>query len=138
MPVNAQPYLNFEGSAEEALELYKKVLGAEVTLLMRCGEAPGPAPKPGLENKILHSAFRVGSSTLFATDGYNNNTPKFEGVSIALELKDEAEAKRVYDGLSAGGQPFMPLASTFFAKSFGMLKDKWGLTWMVNVPAEMT
>src|SRR5215813_7904068 len=132
MPVSANPYINFEGRCEEALELYKKVAGAEVTMLMRCKEAPdGPTPKPELADKILHSAFRIGASTLFATDGYNNNVAKFEGVSIAIEVKDDAEAKQVYAGLADGGQGFMPLQATFFSPSFGMLKDKFGLTWMV-------
>ena len=138
MPANVQPYLNFEGSAEEALGLYKKVLGAEVTMLMRCGEAPpgsGPTPKPEFKDKILHAAFRIGASTLFASDGYNSGAAKFDGVSLSVEAKDAAEAKRIYDGLADGGTPFMPLSKTFFSDSFGMLKDKFGLTWMVTVPA---
>ena len=135
MAANAQPYLNFEGCAEQALDFYKKVLGAEVTMLMRCGEAPGPAPKPGLENKILHAAFRIGSSTLFASDGYNSGKAKFEGVSLSVEASDPVEAERIFDGLAEGGIATMPLAPTFFAESFGMVKDRFGLTWMVIVPA---
>lgn len=133
--VNAQPYINFNGRAEEALDLYKRVLAAEVRLLMRCKDAPGPTPTPGLENKILHSEVQIGSSTLFITDGRNTNTIEFKGVSISVEASNEAEAKRIFDGLADGGTVTMALAPSFFAKSFGMLTDRFGLEWLVIVPA---
>ena len=134
--MKAQPYINFEGHAEEALNFYKKAIGAEIGMVMRCGEAPeGPTPRPELKDKILHSEFRVGSTVLFASDGYNSNNAKFEGISIALEVANEAEADRAFTALADGGAVTMPLTKTFFAKSFGMLKDKFGVTWMINCPA---
>ena len=130
--MNVKPYLNFEGRCEEALEFYKKAVGAKIEMLMRCKDAPEPNQiKPGLENKILHSSFTIGDFTIMATDGYNQNKPNFNGISLALAASNEGEAKRLFDALADGGQVRMPLTKTFFSPAFGMLADKFGVPWMV-------
>ena len=134
--MKVQPYLNFEGRCEEALEFYKKAVGAKVDMMMRCKDAPEPSQiSPGLENKILHSSFTIGSSMIMATDGYNKNNANFEGISLALSATNEGEAKRLFDALAEGGEVRMPLTKTFFSPAFGMLADKFGVPWMVVVEA---
>lgn len=135
--MQVQPYLMFNGRCEEALEFYKKTLGAQVTMLMRFSESPEPPP-PGCApvdgQKIMHSAFTVGESTVMASDGMTvDGKPVFQGISLSLVAKDEAEAKRLFDGLGNGGQVQMPLGKTFFSPAFGVLADRFGVSWMVVV-----
>jgi PhnB protein len=132
--MQVQPYLNFDGRCEEALEFYKSALGAKVTALMRCKDAPDPGMiKPGLEDKVLHSSFRVGDSTIMASDGYCQGKPEFRGVSLTIIEPEEAEAKRIFAALSDGGEIRMELAKTFFSPLFGMLADRFGVPWMIIV-----
>jgi PhnB protein len=130
-----QPYLFFEGRCEEALEFYTKVLGAKVEMKMRYSESPeAPQGMPaGYEKKIMHSAFKVGDTTLMGSDGMCSGQSSFKGFSLSVSAKDEAEAKRLYAALSEGGQQTMPLTKTFFSPAFGMLTDKFGVGWMVLV-----
>jgi PhnB protein len=138
--MQVQPYLFMDGRCEEALDFYKKTLGAQVDMLMRFKEAP-PSPDnpgagcgaPGSEDKILHSSFRIGDTTIMASDGMNNGKPEFKGFSLSLNAKDEAEAERLFKALSDGGRIEMPLAKTFFSSAFGMVADKFGVGWMVIV-----
>ena len=135
MQVN--PYLNFNGRCEEALEFYRRALGAEVTMLMRFKESPEPPPPgmspPGSENKVLHASFRIGQSTLMASDGQCMGTSTFQGVSLSLTVANEAESRRAFAALADGGQVQMPLKKTFFSPSFGMVADRFGVSWMVYV-----
>ena len=135
MPVT--PYLFFDGCCEEALELYKKTLGAEVGMLMRVKESPQPPPDgaypPGSENKIMHSSFRIGGTTVMASDGCAQGKPKFEGFALSIDTKDEAAADRMFTALADGGQVRMPLGETFFARRFGMVADRFGVGWMIIV-----
>ena len=132
--MQVQPYLNFDGRCEEALEFYKSALGAEVTALMRCKDAPDPGMiKPGLEDKVLHSSFRVGDSTIMASDGHCQGKPEFRGFSLTLIVPEEAEAKRMFAALSDGGEIRMQLAKTFFSPLFGMVADRFGVSWMIIV-----
>jgi PhnB protein len=134
MPV--QPYLFFEGRCEEALEFYTKALGATVEMKMRYSESPEACPQgmpPGSEKKIMHSAFRIGDTTVMGSDGMCSGQPVFKGFSLALGAKDEGEAKRLFNALAEGGQAQMPLAKTFFSPAFGMVADKFGVSWMVMV-----
>ncbi|HVX85388.1 MAG TPA: VOC family protein [Phycisphaerae bacterium] len=134
--MGVQIYLNFEGRTEEALAFYKKAVGAEVLFLMRCKEAPPPPQglKPGTQDKILHCTFRIGGTTLNATDGYNSGHSEFKGISLSLHANDAAEAQRLFAGLAGGGKVIMPLGETFFSPSFGMVADPFGVQWMVVVP----
>ena len=130
-------YLNFGGRCEEALAFYKKAMGAEVTMMMRWKESPDPAMKapPGREEKIMHAAFKVGETTLMADDGMGQEKTEFKGVTLSIEVPNDAEAKRVFDALGDGGSVQMPLMKTFWTSSWGMLTDKFGVPWMVNVAA---
>ena len=132
-----QPYLFFEGRAEEAAEFYKEKLGAEVTMLMRNKDAPEKPPPgmlpPASENKVMHMALRIGDTTVLASDGSCKGKPNFQGISLSLTVKDAAEAAKVFAALAAGGQVQMPLGKTFFSPSFGMVADKFGVGWMVYV-----
>jgi PhnB protein len=131
-----QPYLFFDGRCEEAIEFYRRVLNAEVLMMMRMKDSPEPPPPgspPGSENKILHASLRIGDTSLSASDGMNRGKPSFEGFSIALSVPTEAEAERVFKALSDGGNAQMPLAKTFFSPRFGMLTDRFGVGWMVMV-----
>jgi PhnB protein len=131
-----QPYLNFNGRCDEAIEFYKTAAGAEVTMLMRFKDNPEPPPadadcQPGAADKVMHAEIRIGASVIMLSDGRCTGTPAFEGISLAMRVATPADAERLYNGLAAGGEPMMPLAKTFFSPSFGMLQDKFGVGWMV-------
>jgi len=131
-----QPYLFFEGRTEEALEFYAKALGAQTQGLLRYSSAPGGAPKfpdgrPAPADKVMHAAALVGGTVLMASDGFCSGKPSFGGFSLAFNAADEADAKRRFEALAAGGQVSQPLAETFFAKAFGMVTDQFGVPWMV-------
>jgi len=132
-----QPYLNFNGRCEEAIEFYRQALGAEVGMMMRFKESPEP-PQPGMvppgnENKILHTSFRVGDSTIMASDGRCQGKTEFQGITLSLTVSREADADRFFNALADGGKVQMPLAKTFFSQRFGMVADRFGVSWMVIV-----
>ena len=134
--MQVQPYLSFEGRCEEAINFYKTALGAEVTMMMRFKEAPDQSMMtPGTGDKIMHASLRIGDSTIMASDGQCMGKAIFQGISLSLTVTNDAEAKRLFDALAKGGQVHMPLAKTFFATSFGMVADRFGVAWMVYVPA---
>ncbi len=132
-----QPYLFFNGSCEQAVEFYRRALGAEVLMMMRFKESPEPHQPgmipPGFENKIMHASFRVGQTTVMASDGCESSAPKFEGFSLSLALPNEADANKVFSALAEGGQVRMPLTKTFWSPCFGMVADRFGLGWMISV-----
>jgi PhnB protein len=133
-----QPYLFFDGRCEEALELYQRALGAKVTMLMRHKDSPQPPPPgslpPGSDNKVMHSAFQIGDTTLLASDGHcQGQQPKFDGITLSITARDDAEAERTFAALSDGGTIRQPLITTFFSSRFGMLADRFGVPWMVVV-----
>src|SRR5882757_10960060 len=94
-----QPYLSFDGRCEEAIEFYRKALGAETTMLMRFKESPEPSPPgmvpPGSENKIMHASLRIGDTTVMASDGACQGKPGFQGISLSLTVPNEAEGPPV-------------------------------------------
>lgn len=138
--MSVQPYLFFEGRCEEALAFYKQAAGAEVTSLMRFSDAPPPpagsgqdqgcVPQPNPE-KVMHCSFRIGDTELLGSDGMSSGKTNFQGFGLALGAKDKAEAKRLFDALGTGGQVRQPLIETFFSPAFGMVADKFGITWMI-------
>ncbi|GAB4071915.1 VOC family protein [Ancylobacter sonchi] len=133
--MNVQAYLMFNGRTEEAIDFYKKAVGAEVTVLMRFSDAPEPPP-PGMVPdgwgaKIMHSSFKVGDAELMASDGCQSDAAGFNGISLALSVKSPEEAQAKFAALSDGGQVTMPLAKTFFSPAFGTLTDRFGVSWMV-------
>ena len=133
--MQVQPYLFFDGRCEEALEFYRAALGAEVTMLMRFKDSPEPLPPgicpPGSEEKVLHANFRIGETTLMASDGRVTGQPVFKGFSLSLSAPTDAEAQRLFSALGDGGQVQMPLAKTFYASSFGIVADRFGVSWMI-------
>jgi len=135
--MKVESLISFGGRCEEALEFYKKAVGAEVTALMRWKESPDAAmkPPPGYGEKIMHANFRIGETQLMADDGMGEKAAEFKGMTLAIDVADDAEANRVFTALGAGGNVSMPLTRTFWTSSFGMLTDKFGVPWAVNVTA---
>ena len=131
-----QPYLMFGGRCEEALEFYRTALGAQVEMLLRFSESPDPTPPgmlpPGFENKVMHASFRIAGNVIMASDGCEVGT-QFKGFSLSISVATEAEADRYFAALSDGGQVQMPLTKTFWSPRFGMLTDRFGIAWMINV-----
>ena len=132
-----QVYLFFNGRCEEAVEFYRKTIGAEVEMMLRYKESPQP-PAPGMipagfENKIMHCSFRVGQTSVMASDGCSASKADFNGFSLSITVPTEAEADKVFAALSDGGTVKMPLAKTFWSPKFGMLEDRFGIGWMVTV-----
>ena len=127
-----QSYLFFDGRCDEAIAFYKKAVGAEVAMLMRWKDSPDKSMcTPGNENKVMHSCLKIGDASVMASDGRNTGNPKFDGFALSLNVKTDAEAQTRFKALSEGGEVAMPLGPTFFATSFGMVKDRFGVNWMV-------
>jgi PhnB protein len=132
--MQVQPYLMFDGRTEEALNFYKSKLGAQVSALMRFKEAPDQSMcAPGSGEKVMHSCFRIGDTSIMASDGECKGKTNFQGFSLALNAANPAEAERLFNALSDGGKVQMPLTKTFFSPSFGMVADRFGVSWMVVV-----
>jgi PhnB protein len=129
-----QPYLMFDGRCEEAIEFYKRALGAKVEMMMRFKQAPDRSMmRPGTGEKIMHAAIKIGDSPVLMSDGMCTGTQKFDGFSLSLTVADDAEADRCFAALADSGEVRMPLAKTFFSPRFGMVADKFGVSWMVYV-----
>ena len=135
MPVT--PYLFLDGRCEEAIEFYKKALGAKVEMLMRFKESPDPPPPgmvpPNFDDKIMHTSFRIGDTVVMASDGCTDGKTNFKGFSLSLAVAKEADADRYFNALADGGEVQMPLGKTFWSPRFGMLTDRFGVGWMINV-----
>ena len=132
-----QPYLFFDGRCEEAVEFYRGALGAEVTMLMRYKESPEPPPPgmvpPNWDDKIMHASLQIGDAMIMASDGCGSGELRHNGFSLSISVKDATAADRTFNALAAGGKVDMPLGKTFWSPRFGMLTDKFGIQWMVNV-----
>jgi PhnB protein len=135
--MKVQPYLFFNGKCEEAIEYYKKVLGAEVLMLMRFKENPDkPGPEkvsPALDDKVMHACMKIGETEVMASDGMGTGKLEFKGITLSLTVASEAEADRLFNALANGGQVQMPIGKTFFSPRFGMVADRFGVSWMVIV-----
>jgi len=131
------PYLDFTGRCEEALDFYRQAVGATVIFVMRYKDAP---PSPDMcstrdPNKIMHASFKVGDSTIMASDGRADAPTNFKGIVLSLNLCNVPDSQKFFAALAEGGQVHMPLGKTFFSPSFGMLVDRFGVSWMVHVPS---
>jgi PhnB protein len=135
-----QSYLMFDGRSEEAIEFYKRTLGAEVQMLMRFKDSPVPPPPgcaaPNSENKVMHAQIRIGGTVVMLSDGRCTGKPVFEGISLSLSVATVADAEKYFKALADGGKVQMPLEKTFFSASFGMVTDRFGVNWMVLVHPE--
>ena len=138
MPSPIQPYLFFEGRCEEALAFYETAIGAQRGLLMRYSENPDPQTTPGCltppGDKMMHAEFKVGDTTLMASDGMASGTPNFSGFGLTLSAATPSEAERLFNALADGGRVQMPMSKTFYSPTFGMVADRFGVLWMVMVP----
>ena len=132
--MHVQPYLFFDGHCEEALDFYRSKLGAEVTALMRYKESPDPGMcSPNTLDKVMHASFKVGDTTVMASDGRCQGKPSFQGFALTIMAANDSEAERLFGALADGGQVQMPLEKTFFSSRFGMVADRFGVGWMVIV-----
>ena len=132
--MNVQPYLSFEGRAQEAIDFYKSALGATVDMVMHFKDAPPEMQaqmSPDSKDKVMHAAFKIGDTQILASDGHCNGKPSFQGFSLTINAANDAEADRLFAALGKGGQVTAPMSETFFASRFGMLADKFGVNWMV-------
>ena len=135
--MKVQAYITFDGRCEEALEFYKKSIGAKVTSLLRWKDTPdknmtGPT---GYSEKVMNATFRIGETYLMADDGMGDKKAEFKGMTLAIIVADDREAKRVFTALDDEGLITMPLMETFWTSLFGMVTDKFGVPWMVSVEA---
>jgi PhnB protein len=139
--MHIEPYLHFDGRAEEAAEFYQQAVGATVEMILRYQDSPDKPPPgmvpPGSDNKVMHMALRIGNTTLLGSDGACKGKPAFGGVDLALQVSGPDEAKRMFDGLAQGGTVRMALTKTFFSDAYGILVDKFGVTWMLVSPGAM-
>jgi PhnB protein len=138
--MNVQPYLSFEGRAQEAIDFYKGALGARVDMIMRFKEAPPEMQtqmSPDSKDKIMHAAFKIGDTQVMASDGRCSGKASFSGVTLSLNATSNAEADKLFNSLAQGGKVEMPMSETFFANRFGMVADKFGVNWMVINPKAM-
>lgn len=138
--MQVQPYLFFNGRCDEALKFYADKLGAEQLMLMRFKDAP-PSTEyqiaPGTEEKVMHASFRIGATELMASDGdCKGQNSVYSGFSLSLTADDAASGEKLFNALADGGEVTMPWQATFWTKGFGMVKDKFGIGWMVTIPHE--
>jgi PhnB protein len=127
-----QPYLFFKGRCEEAINFYRAALDAKVTHLLRFRDAPPCPNNTAVDgNKVMHVSLQISDTTVLASDGDCQGKPNFEGFGLSLNAASDGDADRLYGALSDGGAALMPLSKTFFASKFGMVKDRFGITWMV-------
>ena len=106
-------------------------------MMLRFKDSPEPCASgtmpPGCENKVMHCSFRIGGTTLMASDCHSAGKPTFQGISLAINPPDEAKAKQVFAALAEGGNVQAPLTKTFFSPAFGVVSDRFGVTWMIHV-----
>ena len=134
--MQVKPYLYFNGRAEEAIDFYCRAIGAEKLFLMRFKESPDQSVvPPGKDDKVMHAEFRVGSSSLMASDGMCDESQQgsFGGITLSILTPIPSKAEDIFAALSEGGQIQMPLTETFFSPRFGMVADRFGVSWMVLV-----
>jgi PhnB protein len=135
---SVEPYLFFEGRCEEALEFYRTAIDAEVTFLTRYKDSPDATMRlHGADDKVMHCTFRIGETTVMASDGRCEGRPDFKGFALTINVPTTAEADRLFTGLAEGGQVQMPPTKTFYSPRFGMVTDRFGVMWMIlTVPEE--
>lgn len=129
--MRVEPYLHFNGRCDEALAFYGQAIGAEVLFLTRFGETPGMPTPPHLAGKVMHAVLSIGETTLLATDGGSSDPQPFAGFALALSAGSDDEAETLFASLSDGAQIAVPMGPTPFASRFGILTDRFGLSWNV-------
>jgi PhnB protein len=133
-----QPYVFFRGRCAEAIAYYKKTLGAEEVMAVRFKDSPEKPPAgsmpPGMDDRIMHATLRIAGAELMMSDGMRSGPTDFDCVSLSLTVPNEADVDRIVNALAKDGKVGMQPGSTFFAKRFGSVIDKFGVNWMVLVP----
>lgn len=132
--MQVQPYLFFDGRCEEAIDFYKKTVGANVEMMMRWKDSPEKGMcTPQNENKVMHATLKIGDTSVLASDGRCEGKPEFKGFALTIAAKTETEADKIFNALAQGGQVQQPMVKTFFSPKFGMCADKFGVGWMILV-----
>lgn len=131
-----EPYLNLDGRCDEAIAFYTQALGARTEMLMRFSESPDPLPPgmvpPGMEQKVMHASLRIGDTAVMLSDGSCRGQADVRGITLSIATTDLAAAARMFAALADGGAVQMPLGKTFWSPAFGMVQDRFGVSWMVN------
>ena len=127
------PYLALNGTANQAIELYQKALGAETLTVSRFADTPGMDAAPEHRERVMHAVLRIGEAVIMISDTRPDEPAPVGGnVHIAVDFDDPTELIRRFDALSAGGEITMPVQDTFWGAKFGMLTDAYGVQWMLN------
>jgi PhnB protein len=125
-------YLNFGGNCEEAFRFYEKNLGGKIEMMMRYADQPDPKNvPPGTEKYVLYANMTIGETELMGSDVPPERFQPMRSVYLSLAVDSSEEAERIFKLLTEGGEVFMPMAETFFAHRFGMLRDRFGTSWMI-------
>ena len=133
--MQVEPYLHFPGTCEEALRFYSGVFGGEITYLGRFGESPmAQEMPPERHREVMHATFRAPGVSLMASDGREGAVPG-DGISLSVATADVDEGREIFERLAEGGTVAMPYAKQFWGATFGMLRDRFGVNWMVNAGA---
>jgi len=126
-------YLFFDGNCAEAMRFYERTLGGKLDMMTHAQSPIAGQTPPGSDNRIMHARLALADRSLMASDSMAGQPyGGMKGFSLSLIYPTTAEAKRIFDALSEGGQVTMPLQKTFWAEAFGMLTDRFGTPWMVN------
>ncbi len=131
-----QPYLQFNGRCEEAVNFYQSALGAQVLTLLRFKDMPDNSEITMPAEQVMHASLLIGDSTLMATDGGFQSDEGFKGFSLTLDVADADEAHQKFAALADGGRVQMPLSAHFFSSCFGIVTDRFGIAWNITVPLE--
>ena len=130
--MDVQPYLFFDGRCEQAFDFYRRTLGAKVEFVARFKENPAPQYNPpNSDEKVMHACLRIGDTQIMASYGQCQGAPSFQGFSLTITANDDAQAEKLFNALGKGGKVTAPMMETFFASRFGMVADRFGVSWMV-------
>jgi PhnB protein len=126
------PYIHFAGNAEEALNFYKEVLGGEIVMLTRYGDSPMAADED-YKQKIIHARLVFNNNMIMISDTFKGNDINTNGnIQMSVEVPDKGQMETIFSKMAAGGKITMPLQDQFWGATFGMLQDKFGVSWMFN------
>lgn len=130
--MKVHPYLNYGGNCEEAFRFYEQHLGAKLDAMMRFDDAPGsPIPDETWKQKILYAHLTIGGTELSGNDVQPERFEPMRSAYLSLAVDSNEDAERIYALFAEGGQVFMPIAESFFAHRFAMLRDRFGTSWMI-------
>ena len=128
--IGVSPYISFKGNCQEAIDFYTRALDAQLLFSQKWGETPHSIP--GMEGEIMHATIKIGDSKIMMCDAPDSEVATGGNISLTIGLNDVGKTREMFDKMSDGGNVKMPLDKTFWAESFGMLTDKFGINWMFN------